>query len=85
MSERRSFFPWVCRETGALFFVEGVDPVEECPICKDTLDLTAQDAFDTGHCYRKYSEGLCNDEPSESRKLESAKEFKEWKSNVLGI
>ena len=63
--ERRYLFPWVCRATGAFFFVEGWEPITYCPVCKDSADAGesgALDAFESGHCYRKFSESFFPDE-----------------------
>jgi hypothetical protein len=64
MSERKFLFPWVCHLTGGFFFVEGWDVVKVCPIC-GTVDRDKEysdNAFESGHCYRKYAESFFDDE-----------------------
>lgn len=66
MSEERKFlFPWVCKVTGVFFFVEGWQPVSYCPVCGDAPDAGesgALDAFESGHCRRKFAESFFADE-----------------------
>ena len=65
MSEKRNFlFPWMCRETGGFFFVEGWAAVKECPIC-GVIERDKEydnNAFESGHCYRKFAESFFTDE-----------------------
>lgn len=66
MSEARKFlFPWICIATGAFFFVEDWTPITYCPICEDEPDAGesgALDAFESGHCKRKFAESFFKDE-----------------------
>jgi hypothetical protein len=63
-SKRTFLFPWICRETGGFFFVEGWDVVKVCPICGPTARDREYDgnAFESGHCYRKFAESFFADE-----------------------
>lgn len=66
MNENRKFlFPWICTATGAFFFVEDWQPITYCPVCKDAKDAGksgALDAFESGHCKRKWAESFFADE-----------------------
>lgn len=63
MAKRKFLFPWVCRLTGGFFFAMDWEPVHTCPICgKVEQDIETGSAFESGHCYRKWSESFFADE-----------------------
>lgn len=65
MTERKFLFPWICTATGVFFFVEGPEPLIYCPVCshkKDAGKSGALDAFESGHCRRKFAESFFEDE-----------------------
>jgi hypothetical protein len=64
ISDRKFLFPWLCSETGGFFFAEDWEVVRVCPIC-GTIERDKEfdnNAFESGHCYRKYAESFFADE-----------------------